>query len=68
MFSSNFPTGAAYKVLRLPADSVPLDSFAFSPSARFNHRHKGSHFVVLPLGLENLSAALLPTCCGKSCD
>ena len=26
-----------------------------APSARFDHRHKGRHFAVLPLGFENLS-------------
>ena len=34
------------------------DSLISAPSARFDHRHKGSHFAVLPLGLENLSTAL----------
>ena len=55
MNSRNLPIGAAYKVLRLLPDSVPLLS---APSARFDHKHKGPHFAVLPLGLKNLSAAL----------
>ena len=39
-------------------DSVPPESLAFCPSARFNHRQKGPRFAVLPLSLKHLSAAL----------
>ena len=51
----NFPLRAAYKVLRVPSDSLPLFS---APSARFDHRHKGPHFANLSLGLKSLSAAM----------
>ena len=40
-------------------DSVPQISLLSAPSTRFDYRHKGPHFAVLPLGLENLTAALL---------
>ena len=53
MYSRNLPIGAAYNVLRVPPDSVPRDSLA-----RFDHRHMGPQFAVLPLGLEKLSATL----------
>ena len=39
-------------------DSVTQIPLLSAPSARFDHRHKGPHFVVFPLGLENLSVAL----------
>ena len=42
----------------MPPDSVPQISLLSAPSTRFDHRHKGPHFAVLPLGLENLTAAL----------
>ena len=48
--SSNEPT-MFYECLQIPLLSAP--------SARFDYRHNGPHFAVLPLDLENLSAALL---------
>ena len=47
--------GAANKALKVPPDSVPSDSLA-SALRLASIRHKGPHFAVLPLGLENLSA------------
>ena len=59
MYSRNIQIGAAYKVLWVPPDSVLQISLLSAPSTRFDHRHKGPHFAVLPLGLENLTAALI---------
>ena len=42
----------------MPPDSVPQISLLSAPSTRFDHRHKGPQFAVLPLDLENLTAAL----------
>ena len=42
----------------MPPDSGPQISLLSAPSTRFDHRHKGPYFAVLPLGLENLTAAL----------
>ena len=42
----------------MPPDSVLQISLLSAPSTRFDDRHKGPHFAVLPLGLENLTAAL----------
>ena len=45
----------------MPLDSVSQNPLHSPPSARFDHRHKGPQFVVLPPGPENLTAALTGT-------
>ena len=52
MNSRNLSIGAAYKVLRVPPDSVPQIPLLSVPYACFNHRHKKPFFVVLPLSLK----------------
>ena len=57
MYSRNLPIGAAYNVQRVPKIQIPKVPLLSAPSPRFDHGHKGPHFAVLPLDLENLSAA-----------
>ena len=55
MYSRKRLIGAAYKALRVPPDSIPLDSLAFCPFCL----EKGPDFALLPLGLKGLLAALI---------
>ena len=54
----NLPIGGAWNVLRVPLDSVPLDSLTFCPLCLLRSQTQGASLAGLPLGLENLSAAL----------
>ena len=44
MYSRNLPTGAAYKVQRVPPDSVPPDSLAFCPFCLLRSQTQGASF------------------------